>query len=134
MNALLTGIFTLFNGAPETAIHASLSGRMFTGYAPPGTAFPYAVVSIPAQTNDWTFGANAKFDDVDIQFNIYSQSASHSEIGTCYTNMRALYDDTTLTVAGYTLLYMQHDTAWLLFDPDDDVRQYVLQYNVLLQS
>jgi len=136
LTGLLTSIFTAFNGAGPTAIHTSLSGRMFTGYAPPGTAFPYAVVSIPSQGNDWTFGANAKFDDIDIQFNIYSQSASQSEIGTCYTNMRTLYDDTTLVVPGgvHTMIYMQYDMAWLLFDPEEDVRQYVLQYNVLLQS
>ena len=132
MNALLTGIFSKFNGAPETAIHASLTGRMYSRYAPPNTTYPYAVVTIPAMAGDWDFTSN--YDDVDIQFNLYSQSASESEIGTLYTNLRALYDDVTLTVTGYTHLYCQYDTAWMLSDPEENIREYVIQYNILLQS
>ena len=132
MNALLTGIFTAFNAVGPTAIHTSLGGRMFTRYAPPDTVYPYAVLTIPASLGWWTFTND--YDEVDVQFNLFSQSTSETEIGTLYTNLRALYDDTTLTVVGFDFLYMQYDMSWQLADPEEDVRQYVIQYNVLLQS
>ncbi len=133
MIALLTGIFTKFTTGPP-AIHTSLGGRMYSRYAPENTAYPYGVVTIPTMEGDWTFDREAVFDDVDIQFNLYSQSSSETEIGALYVNLRALYDDTTLTVGGYIFLYMQYDRAWQLSDPEEDVRGYVIQYNVLIQS
>ena len=104
---------------------------MYSRYAPQNTPFPYAVVFIPTAINDWMF--IEKFDDVDVQFNLFSQSTSEVEIGTMLTDLRARYDDTTLTVAGYTFLYCQFDNLWQLSDPEQNIRQYAVQYNILLQ-
>ena len=104
---------------------------MYSRYAPQGVAFPYAVVSIPTALADWMFVE--EFDDVDVQFNLFSQSTSEVEIGTMLTDLRARYDDTTLTVAGYTFLYCQYDRAIALSTPELDIRQYSVFYNILLQ-
>ena len=128
MNALLTAIFNRFSGSDFSA---DIGGRMYSRYAPQGVAFPYAVVSIPFGLSDWMFVE--RFDDVDVQFNLFSQNTSETEIGTMLTNLRARYDDTTLTVAGYTFLYMQHERSLALSDPELNIRQYSVFYNILLQ-
>jgi len=128
LNALLTAIFTRFTGSDFSS---DIGGRMYSRYAPQGVTFPYAVVSIPVGLSDWMFVE--RFDDVDVQFNLFSQSTSEVEIGTMLTNLRARYDDTTLTVVGYTFLYMQHERSLALSDPELNIRQYSVFYNILLQ-
>ena len=130
MNALLTGIFTKFNAA--NTFKTAVGGRMYSRWAPQGTAYPYAVLDIVTGIGDWNF--TNSFDDVDIQINLFSESASETEIGTLYSTLRTLYDDCTLTVVGYTSLYMHYDQYWAISDPEDEVRQYTVQYSILLQS
>ena len=129
-NPLLTGIFTKFNVA--NTFKTAVGGRLFTRYSPQNTPFPYAVLDIVTGIGDWNF--TQEFDDVDIQFNLYSKSTSETEIGTLYSTLRALYDDCALTVTGYTHLFMQYDQYWSLSNPDENIRQYTVQYNILLQS
>ena len=128
MNALLTAIFTRFSGSDFST---DIGGRMYSRYAPQGTPFPYAVVSIPVDLGDWMFVE--RFDDLDVQFNLFSQSTSETEIGTMLTNLRSRYDDTTLSVTGYTHLYCQFERAVALSDAEENIRQYSVFYNILLQ-
>jgi hypothetical protein len=105
---------------------------MYTRYAPQNTSFPFAVVDIVSGIGEWDFSYD--FDDIDIQFNLFSQSTSETEIGTLYSTLRALYDDCALTIAGYTHLFMQYDQYFSLANPDENIRQYTVQYNILLQK
>ena len=129
-NPLLTGIFTKFNVA--NTFKTAVGGRLFTRYSPQNTPFPYAVLDIVTGIGDWNF--TQEFDDVDIQFNLYSKSTSETEIGTLYSTLRALYDDCALTVTGYAHLFMQYNQYWSLSNPDENIRQYTVQYSILLQS
>ncbi len=104
---------------------------MYSRYAPQGVVFPYAVVSLPVEMSDWMFVE--KFEDIDVQFNLFSQSTSETQIGTMLANLWARYDDTTLTVGGYTFLYIQRERSIALSDPELNIRQYSVIYNVLLQ-
>ena len=130
MNALLTGIYTKFNAA--NTFKTAVGSRLYTRYAPQGTAFPYAVLDIVTGIGDWNF--TQEFDDIDVQINLYSKSTSETEIGTLYSTLRALYDDCALTVVGYEHLFMQYDQYWSLSNPDENIRQYTVQYNILLKS
>jgi len=130
MNALLTAIYNKFTAAPVNTLYTALNGRMFTRYAPQGTIFPYAVLDIVSGVSDWTFDYD--FDDIDIQFNLFSQSSGETEIGNLLSYLRSLYDDCTLSVSGYTHLFMRYSQYWSLSQPDDSVRQYTVQYRILL--
>ena len=130
MNVLLTGIYTLFNAS--NTFKTAVDSKMYTRYAPQGTTYPYAIFDIVTGIGDWNF--TQEFDDIDVQFNLFSQSSSETEIGTLYSTLRALYDDCTLTVAGYTALFMQYDQYWSSMNVDEEIRQYTVQYNILLQS
>ena len=129
-SALLTGLYTKFNVA--NTFKTAVGGRMYTRYAPQNTSFPFAVVDIVSGIGEWDFSYD--FDDIDIQFNLFSQSTSETEIGTLYSTLRALYDDCALTIAGYTHLFMQYDQYFSLANPDENIRQYTVQYNILLQK
>jgi hypothetical protein len=130
MNALLTGIYTKFNAG--NTFKTAVGGRLYTRYAPQGTTFPYSVLDIVTGIGDWNFDQD--FDDIDIQFNLFSQSTSETEIGTLYSTLRALFDDCALTVSGYTHLFMQYDQYWSFFNANENVRQYAVQYSILLKS
>ena len=132
MNPLLTGIFTKFNALPHNTFYNAISGQLYTRIAPQGTAYPYAVLDIVTGIGDWNF--THEFDDIDIQFNLFGQSTSETEIGDLYTKLRSLYDDCALTVVGYTHLFMQYDQYWSLTNAEDSIRQYTVQYHILLQS
>jgi hypothetical protein len=130
VNALLTGIYTKFNAA--NTFKTAVGGRMFSRYAPQDTPYPFAVLDIVTGIGDWNF--TQAFDDVDIQFNLFSQSTSETEIGDLYAKLRVLYDDCALTVVGYTHLLMHYDQYWSFSDPKENIRQYTVQYNILLKS
>jgi hypothetical protein len=130
MNALLTGIYTKFNVA--NTFKTATGGRMYTRYAPQNTAYPYAVLHIVTGMGDWNF--TQEFDDIDVQFSLFSQSTSETEIGTLYSTLRSLYDDCALSVTGYTHLFMQYDQYWSQYNADENIRKYAVQYNILLQS
>ena len=129
-SALLTGLYTKFNVA--NTFKTAVGGRMYTRYAPQNTSFPFAVVDIVSGIGEWDFSYD--FDDIDLQFNLFSQSTSEAGVGTLYSTLRALYDDCALTIAGHTHLFMQFDQYWSLSNPDENIRQYTVQYNILLQK
>lgn len=132
MKPLFTGIFTKFTALPANSFYTALSGRLYSRWAPQNTAFPYAVVDIVSGIGDWNFTND--FDDIDLQISLFSRSTSETEIGNLLTYLRALYDDTALTVTGYTHLFMQYNQYWSLANPDEKIRQYTVQYNILLQK
>lgn len=145
MNPLLTAIYTRYNAAiiwtggdiawedsPNTlwnSAKTATGGRMYTRYAPQGTAFPYTVLDIVAAEAGGTFDHD--FDDVDIQFNLFSQSTSEAEIGNMYSYLRSLFDDCALSISGQTFVFMHYDRTWSLSDAENNIRQYAVQYNIL---
>lgn len=122
---ILTGIFTKFSGS---ALSTALGARMYSRYAPQGTAFPYATVDISSLISDWTFTED--IEDADVLFNLYSKSTSETEITGLLNNLISLYDDCTLTVTGYTPLFMQRDITRSLSNPEYGIRQYSVIYNL----
>jgi len=129
MNALLTAIFVKFNAA--NSFKTAIGGRMYSRYAPQNTIFPYAVIFFPTMTGDRDFTKD--YDNVDVQFNLFSKSTSEIEIGNMLKYLQALFDSATLSVTGYTHLYMEYDMAWMLSEPEDNIREYAVQYNILLE-
>lgn len=124
IDKVLTGIFTKFTGS---ALSTALGGRMYSRFAPQGTAFPYAVVDVPTSVHGGMFVED--IEDLDVLFNLFSQSKSETEITGLLNNLITLYDDCTLTVTGYTHLFMERDITRSLSDPEYGIRQYSVIYN-----
>lgn len=130
MQALLTGIYTLFNADPSGAFYTDVAGRMYTRRAPEGTPYPYAVLILPTLPHTWTFDSDHY--TVDVQFNIFSQSESETEIGDMYDHLVALFDDCSLTVAGWTAMKMVRTNAVPNDDAMEGVRGWSIMYEVEL--
>ncbi len=130
MKALIEGIYSLFNAAVKPAFYNNMSGGMHLIEAPQNTAFPYAVFELIDDDYDFTF--TSEFSEILIEFNIFDDDSSVSNIGTYFENLKMLYDWAMPEVTGYTVVKMEREFADL--DKDDGVWQYMVQYRILLEK
>jgi hypothetical protein len=80
MNALFTGIYSLFKTPTTHALYVALGGRLYLDKAPQGSTFPYCVFNMVSDVPNPTFGEIE--EENWIQFAIYSQKNNASEAGT----------------------------------------------------
>ncbi len=126
MKALFKGIYDLFGGT----IYNNVSGKLYLSVAPQNSTFPYIVYYLVS--NDYDFQFSEDYEDCLIQFNIFDDKASASNINTYFENLKTLYDWALPVVVGYTVIKMQREFAQLV--RDDDVWQYTVQYRILLEK
>jgi len=132
MKQLFTGIYSRFTtGAP--AIYTSLSGRLRLHEAKQGETLPYGVYYLIGDSPDSYFGAERTFSTI-IQFSLFADDRSATNICTYFHNLTALYDECTLTVTGYTFLRMERTWAFLIRNAEEGIWQYTTQYRVTLEK
>lgn len=108
MDALRTGIYTVFTAAPggvNNDLYAALSGRLFFGEAPDGTEMPYGIFFFVSDNPDDVFAKEGKEDY--IQFSFFSGSSSPAEILDLDLHLTALFKDKTFDVNGWTVNNMR---------------------------
>jgi hypothetical protein len=103
---LTTAIYSKFTGS---TLASYIGNRMYKGQAPAGVTYPYIVYSMVTDRPDVTFGT--KYEDVVIQFSLYSIASGTAEIETMYTYLKTLYDECSLTITGETLICMKRSNA-----------------------
>ncbi len=101
MNNLLSAIMTKLSGS---ALYNDVGGRIFLDTAPEGTEFPYVVFFIVSDVPEKTFTED--FENIIIQFSLFSASAGVTEISTMYNDLTAVLDECSLTITGYTHIWM----------------------------
>lgn len=101
MKNLTAAIYGKLSGS---ALSAHIGTRMYKGYAPDEAAYPYIVYFVVDGYSDDTF--TEKLDNITVQFSIFSDNTSSTEAEDIYADLKTLYDDTTLTVSGETVLCM----------------------------
>lgn len=110
---------------------------MFKGRAPAGTPFPFVVFSVISDIQADTF--KDKFDDVLIQFSLFSSSSSTTEIEDMYDHLKTLYDDCSLTPTGATVCLMKRENSHFIVEdgpnPDagDTIWHYAVEYGIIQQ-
>lgn len=135
MNNILTGIFSKISGS---ALSTAVGGRVFTDEAPDGTQFPYLVLSIVSDNPDENF--TDSFEEVVIQFSLYSISQGMTEITGLYGNLKSLFDNTVLTVSGSTFLHSTRKSLNTMTDemalPDGTqiLRHWAVEYELLTEN
>ena len=132
-DALLTGIYELFTETPHNTFFTGVGGRLYLNEAPQGVLFPYAVYFLVINVNDFVFN-QTMFDDIIIQFNLFSDSESVEQITLLYSYLIALYDWCHLSVVGYDLLKMEREFSYLTKYPTSNVWHYIIDYGILLES
>lgn len=131
MNNLLTAIKGKFAGS---ALSTVVGGRIYLDQAPDGTVFPYVVFFIVADTPEKTFSED--FENVLIQFSLFSSSPGAAEITTMYANLKTLFDECALAITASTLVWMKRvnlttmvDDITLL-DATQSVKHWAVDYEV----
>ena len=99
MRALTEALYTRAAGASGTAFMASIGSRFYDTEAPAGAEYPYCVYLIVSDVKDWQFVE--RFEDVLIQFSIFSTASSSGEAKDIYTLLVALFDECSLAITGY---------------------------------
>jgi len=134
MNEVLTAIYNRVVAEPHNNFYNAISGRYYSYEAPQNSTFPYAVAhTLPETYADWTFQADQQFDEILIQFDLYSDTRSASEVGTVYNHLKALFDWCSLTISGYTHLFMKREFAVRERLPEEGVWRYTVQYRVMVE-
>jgi len=75
----------------------SIGNRFYDTEAPQGAVYPYVVYLIVSDVKDWQFVE--RFEDVLIQFSIFSTASSSGEAKDIYTKLLALFDEQYLNIA-----------------------------------
>lgn len=111
MNNLLTSLMTKTSGS---ALSAAVGGRIFEGEAPEGTEYPYVIISIVNDSQADTF--KDALEDITIQFSLYSISKSLTEITVLFANLKTLFDNAVLTIAGNSHILISRQALSTMFD------------------
>jgi len=131
LNALRTGIYTLFNTVND--FNSAVDDLYFVE-AKQNADMPFAVFHIIANDLDPYFADNPKIDTYLIQFSIFSDASGPTEAGNIFNYLNTLYDNCTLTVSGYDFVSMSREHSNLLRDPENEIWHYVVDYEIILAS
>ena len=100
MKLFYTALMTYFNVAND--FKTAIGGRLYQEEAPERATYPYCVFDSIVNTQDDKFGVY--IDDIIIQFSIFSEKASSSEVHDAMTDLKALFNDGVFTVTGGTVV------------------------------
>jgi len=92
-----------------SALSAHIANRMFKGQAPEGADYPFCVYLIVTDTPDHTFSED--FEDVIIQFSLFSTTSGTTEVENMLTDLNTLYDEKSFSITGSTLVWMRRISA-----------------------
>lgn len=116
MRALTEALYTYtVADAVGSGFMTSIGNRFYDTEAPQDAAFPYVVYLIVTDIKDWQFVE--RFEDVLIQFSIFSSASSSGEAKDIYTNLVDLYDEQYLNITGMVqFLWMWRNTLTIMKD------------------
>jgi len=127
MQVLFLGIWNKFNG--NAALKAAIT-NMYFSEAIQTAVLPYIVYHKISGRPDYTFTED--MENVLIQFNIYDSNSSSATINDIYTKLTALYDYCSLTVTGWSSIYMKRELDNLT--RENDIWNYFIQYRLEIQK
>jgi hypothetical protein len=132
MNNLLTAIATKIAGS---TLSNDVGGRIYLDQAEQGAQLPYIVFFIVTDVPSHTFTED--FEDVLIQFSMFSASEGATEITTMYGHLKALFDECALTITDSTLVYMRRQNLTTMVedfttaDASETVKHWAVDYSIM---
>lgn len=105
MQNLLAAIMTKTVGS---ALATAVGSRIYLDEAPDGAAYPNVVFFVVSSVLEKTF--TEEYRVTLIQFSLRSTSAGATEITGMYNNLKALFDECSLTVAGSAFVWMKEES------------------------
>lgn len=108
--------------------------RMYPTKAPQNPNYPYAVYKYITGVPDPTFNTDGEI--VQISFSMFHKSEDpldSTTIDDVFKKLTAAFDDTTLTITGYTSIGVTRGTSNEV-ETVDDTQQYVVDYEVMIEE
>ena len=131
MQVLFEGIYDEFTGSTGAgSLYVELGGRLHFTEAPQGSAYPYGVYHLITDVPSWTFDAD--MENYIIQFNLYDDDNSSTDINTAFLALTTLYDWCDLNIDGYSHIYMKREISNLT--RESDIWNYFVQYRLEVQK
>jgi hypothetical protein len=128
----------LYGKITGSAFSTSIGGRLYKNRAPQNPTWPYAMYFVITDVPQDLFVE--RIEEVLVQFSIFSQASGTTEIEDAMTNLKALYDNCTLTITGNTFISMRRVGGGSLTDIPGDTTtgtgqyyQYDVDYEVLMK-
>jgi hypothetical protein len=133
LNTAIRSRFDALDGGVHNGLYLQTSGQLYKDRAKQDAVLPYVVYHMITDVPEWTFDTD--FERVRIQFDLYSDDESSSEIEDLYTALKALYEWQTLIVEGWTHVHMKRLLARGPFrDPGDDNWTYNVDFEILIEK
>ena len=123
----MTKFNALRNDGSNNDFYTSIGGRLYNTQAPQNAVFPFAVFTEISDVNEYTF--TTSFENVLVQFSLFSTEESVSEVRDMFTYCKSLFDWCSLSITGYAFLYMRREGTHLTKD-DRPAWQRIIEYRV----
>ena len=135
MQALFDSIYSKFTGSTGAgSLYALLGGRLQFSEAEQGQTYPYGVYHLISNAPSYIFGSDAStMENYLIQFNLFDDNSSATDINAAYKALAALYDWCDLSTTGYSNIYMKREFSNLTHEAESKVWNYMIQYRVEIQ-
>lgn len=135
MQVLFKSIYKKFTDSKGStgadALYDKLTGGLHFSEASQGAEYPYGVYHLISDVPSWTFDAD--MENYLIQFNLYSEKNSSTEVNTAFTALTNLYDwCKNLDTSGYSNIYMKREISNLT--KESDIWNYFIQYRIEVQK
>jgi hypothetical protein len=136
MKTLSEALWNKFSAVDINSVHTDLyiatKGQLYKERAKQNAILPYVVYHIISDVPEWNFCSD--FEKVRIQFDLYSEANSSTEVEDLYAKLKSLFDWQTLTIVGWDHVYMKRELARLSRDPTEDVWTYNADYEIFLEK
>lgn len=125
MKALFQAIYIVFQGS---ALDESLDGKLFPDETPQGKRLPYGIYSMTSAVAGYTF--TDVHERVLLQFDLYA--ATDVDADDLYEDLKALFDDCSLSVTGFRFGKMERVSAQRIKDPH--YWRWIVEYVITLEK
>jgi len=134
MQVLFESLYNKFTGSTGAgSLYVELDGHLHFSEVPQGTAYPYGVYHLISNVPSWIFGTDENtMENYIIQFNLYSEKNSSTDINTAFLALTNLYDWCDLDTSGYSNIYMKRELSNLT--KESDIWNYFVQYRIEVQK
>jgi hypothetical protein len=126
MQELFEGIYDKYDGS---ALESEITG-MYLEEAIQGAVYPYCVYHKISGVPNYTYTEEA--ENIIIQFDLYDDNSSATDINTAFSALTTLYDWCSLTVAGWNSIYMKRELD--LLNRENDIWHYIVSYRLEIQK
>lgn len=126
MTDLFVAIMTRYDAV---ALSSSLTG-LWNTEAPQDAVFPYGVFQLISNVPEWQFEED--FENILLQFNLFSKTSSPVQICALYTLLKTAFDFFDLTIANYETVSLIRENA--ILTRIENVWQYNVTYRIVMQK